>query len=106
MNQSSYEDKLLGLTEIFQGDTDYARNVLDKWLQTKKAEIEAEIIAEVNRRLEGLNSIIPVIFKVSIDSDGIHFPGEKPRVTSKAAPSEKKAAPKSGKKNSLFEPQG
>lgn len=106
MNQSSYDDKLHGLTEIFQGDAEYARIVLEKWLQTKKVEIEAEIIAEVNRRLEGLNSIVPITFKVSIDSTGIHFSGEKPRVASKAAQSEQKAATKAGKKNFLFEPQG
>jgi hypothetical protein len=106
MDQHSYEEKLSALTDIFHGDTSYAKNVLDKWLQTKKVEIEAEIIAEVNRRLEGLNSLIPITFKVSIDSHGIHFPGEKPRVISKAAPPEEKAAAKPGKKNSLFEPQG
>jgi hypothetical protein len=106
MNQNSYDDKLHGLTDIFQGDAEYAKNVLDKWLQTKKVEIEAEMIAEVSRRLEGMNSIVPITFKVSIDSTGIHFSGEKPRPTSKAAPSENKAATKAGKKNSLFEPQG
>ncbi|MDD3580690.1 MAG: hypothetical protein PHW74_06685 [Desulfobacca sp.] len=77
MDKNSYADKLQALTDIFQGDGSYAKKVLDQWLQHKKAEFEAEIMAEVNRRLEGLSSIVPVTMRVVIDADGIHLPSGK-----------------------------
>lgn len=78
MDQNSYEGKLSQLVEIFQGDEEYARSVLDKWLQKNRANFEAEIIAEVSRRLEGLNSIVPVTLKVLIDAQGVRLPGAAP----------------------------
>lgn len=85
MDKSTYDDKLQALTEIFQGDREYAQKALDQWLQRQKAELEAEIIAEVNRRLEGLSSIVPVTMRVVIDSSGIHLPrGKAPAATKKA----------------------
>lgn len=73
MDQSSYEGKLTQLIEIFQGDEEYAKIVLDKWLQKNRSGFEAQIIAEVSRRLEGLNSIVPVTLKVLIDSNGYSY---------------------------------
>jgi hypothetical protein len=75
MDQNSYEGKLTQLIEIFQGDEEYAKIVLDKWLQKNRSEFEAQIMAEVSRRLEGLNSIVPVTLKVLIDSNGVQLPG-------------------------------
>jgi len=74
MDKNTYDNKLQALTEIFQGDGSYAQKVLDQWLQNKKAEFEAEIMAEVSRRLEGLSSIVPVTMRVVIDANGIHLP--------------------------------
>ncbi|MBW1917254.1 MAG: hypothetical protein JRI57_04420 [Deltaproteobacteria bacterium] len=87
MDKNTYADKLQALTDIFQGDGPYAKKVLDQWLQSKKAEFEAEIIAEVNRRLEGLTSIVPVTMRVVIDASGIHLP------QAKAKPAPQKAKP-------------
>ncbi len=102
MDQNSYEGKLGQLVEIFQGDEDYAKVVLDKWLQKNRAEFEAQIMAEVHRRLEGLNSIVPVTLKVVIDSHGVRLPGSVPPVTEKMQPSKEKRA--AVKKSPLFEP--
>jgi hypothetical protein len=76
MDQNSYEGKLTQLVEIFQGDEDYAKSVLDKWLQKNRANFEAQITAEVSRRLEGLNSIVPITLKVLIDAHGVRLPGQ------------------------------
>jgi hypothetical protein len=92
MDQNSYEGKLAQLIEIFQGDEEYAKNVLDKWLQKNRKEFEAEIMAEVSRRLEGLNSIVPVTLKVLIDSNGVRVPGVTPPTAKEQAPKEKRAA--------------
>lgn len=103
MDQNSYEAKLTQLIEIFQGDEDYAKGVLDKWLQKHRAEFEAQIIAEVSRRLEGLNSIVPVTLKVLIDSLGVRLPGSATPAAAKTEPiKEKRATPK--KNPPLFEP--
>ncbi|MGQ9922218.1 MAG: hypothetical protein ACUVRZ_12955 [Desulfobacca sp.] len=75
MDQNSYEAKLAQLAEIFQGDQEYAKIVLDKWLQKHRAEFEARLLAEVRRRLEGLNSIVPITLRVTIDSQGVQLPG-------------------------------
>ncbi|MCU0580544.1 MAG: hypothetical protein MUF69_13540 [Desulfobacterota bacterium] len=101
MDQMSYEGKLVQLVEIFQGDEEYAKAVLDKWLQKNRAEFEAQILAEVSRRLEGLNSIVPVTLKVVIDAQGVQLPGSTlPAPAKSQAPKEKRAA---GKKIPLFE---
>ena len=73
MDQNSYQGKLAQLVEIFQGDDDYAKIVLDKWLQKNRSEFEAQILEEVRRRLEGLNSIVPVTLRVLIDQSGVHY---------------------------------
>ena len=101
MDQNSYEGKLTQLVEIFQGDEDYAKAVLDKWLQKNRAEFEALIIAEVSRRLEGLNSIVPVTLKVLIDSHGVRLPGSVTPLPEKTQPSKEKRVV--GKKSPLFE---
>ncbi|MBM4288364.1 MAG: hypothetical protein FJ135_09515 [Deltaproteobacteria bacterium] len=101
MDQNSYEAKLAQLVDIFQGDEDYARGVLDKWLQKHRAGFEAEILAEVSRRLEGLNSIVPVTLKVVIDSQGVRLPGGAGPATEKTPA--RKEKPPAAKKNSLFE---
>jgi hypothetical protein len=75
MDENSYEGKLAQLIEIFQGDEEYAKIVLDKWLQKNRSGFEAQIMAEVSRRLEGLSSIVPVTLKVFIDSKGVQLPG-------------------------------
>lgn len=101
MNQHSYEGKLAQLVDIFQGDEEYAKVVLDKWLQKNRAEFEAQILAEISRRLEGLNSIVPVTFKLLIDAQGVRLPGEAaPAQAKPLATREKRAA---GKKSPLFE---
>jgi hypothetical protein len=92
MDQNSYEGKLTQLVEIFQGDEEYARSVLDKWLQKNRAHFEAEIVAEVSRRLEGLNSIIPVTLKVLIDAEGVRLPGSTAAVIEKLPPRQEKRA--------------
>jgi hypothetical protein len=102
MDQHSYEGKLAQLVEIFQGDEEYAKAVLDKWLQKNRAEFEAQIIAEVSRRLEGLNSIVPVTLKVLIDSQGVRLPGSVIPITEKTQPGKEKRA--ASKKIPLFEP--
>ncbi len=99
MDQSSYDGKLAQLVEIFQGDAEYAKTVLDKWLQKNRAEFEARLVAEVSRRLEGLNSIVPVTLKVIIDSQGVQLPGGVP-----ASPAPEAARGRRvGKKTPLFE---
>jgi hypothetical protein len=102
MDQNTYEGKLTQLVAIFQGDEDYAKGVLDKWLQKNRAAFEAQIIAEVSRRLEGLNSIVPVTLKVLIDSQGVHLPGSVIPITEKPQLSQERRA--AGKKSPLFEP--
>jgi hypothetical protein len=102
MDQTSYEGKLAQLVEIFQGDEDYAKTVLDKWLQKNRSEFEARIIAEVVRRLEGLNSIVPVTLKVLIDSQGVHLPGGPATPPAKLQPAKEIRAV--GKKSALSEP--
>lgn len=102
MDQTSYEGKLVQLVEIFQGDEEYAKAVLDKWLQKNRAEFEAQILAEVNRRLEGLNSIVPVTIRVLIDSQGVQLPGSTVPPAAKSQPPKEKRV--SGKKSPLFEP--
>jgi hypothetical protein len=94
MDQKSYDSKLAQLIEIFQGDQDYAKTVLDRWLHLHRAEFEAQVVAEVSRRLEGLNSIIPITLKVTIDSQGVQVPGSAPPpAPTQARRSSKKAAP-------------
>lgn len=99
MDQTSYDNKLTQLVEIFQGDGEYAKTVLDKWLQKHRGEFEAQLLAEVSRRLEGLNSIVPITLKVVIDAQGVQLPGG-----STPAPA---AAPTKGKrsrtKSTMFE---
>jgi hypothetical protein len=92
MDQNSYEGKLTQLVEIFQGDEEYAKSVLDKWLQKNRANFEAQIMAEVGRRLEGLNSIIPITLKVLIDSQGVRLPGYTAAVVEKLPPRQEKRA--------------
>ena len=95
MDQNSYEGKLTQLIEIFQGDEEYAKIVLDKWLQKNRSGFEAEIMAEVSRRLEGLNSIVPVTLKVLIDSNGVQLPGATaPTPAKMQLPKEKRAGGK------------
>ena len=95
MDQNSYEGKLAQLIEIFQGDEEYAKIVLDKWLQKNRSGFEAQIIAEVSRRLEGLNSIVPVTLKVLIDSKGVQLPGSAtPPALKMQIPKEKRAGGK------------
>ena len=101
MDQTSYEGKLTQLVEIFQGDEEYAKAVLDKWLQKNRAEFEAQIVAEVSRRLEGLNSIVPVTLKVLIDSQGVQLPGTTTPTAAKIQPPKEKRP--AGKKSPLFE---
>jgi hypothetical protein len=102
MDQNSYEGKLAQLVEIFQGDDDYAKIVLDKWLQKNRSEFEAQILNEVRGRLEGLNSIVPVTLKIIIDQNGVQIPGSTAATSGKTqTPKEKRAA--SGKKPGLFE---
>lgn len=101
MNQNSYQEKLAGLVEIFQGDEEYAKAVLEKWLQKHRQTFEAQIIAEVSRRLEGLNSIVPVTFKVVIDSQGVQLPGFTPPPTARIQPVREK--PPAGKKSLALE---
>ncbi|MFP3867789.1 MAG: hypothetical protein ACLFUU_06470 [Desulfobacteraceae bacterium] len=98
MDKSTYDDKLQALTEIFQGDGAYAKKVLDQWLQSKKAEFEAEIIAEVNRRLAGLSSIVPVTMRVVIDAGGIHLPQSKTKPAPRQAKPAKLEVAEAGKK--------
>ena len=100
MDQNSYEGKLTQLVEIFQGDEDYAKIVLDKWLQKHRADFEAQIMAEVSRRLEGLNSIVPVTLKVLIDSQGVRLPGGAVPAAEKTLPKKEKRA-STGKKSPL-----
>ncbi len=102
MEQNSYEGKLTQLIDIFQGDTDYAKAVLDKWLQKHRVDFEAQIMAEVSRRLEGLNSIVPVTLKVLIDSQGVRLPGSTAPVAEKTPPTKEKRSV--AKKSPLFEP--
>jgi hypothetical protein len=102
MDQNSYEGKLTQLIDIFQGDEDYAKAVLDKWLQKHRADFEAQIMAEVSRRLEGLNSIVPVTLKVLIDSQGVRLPGSIAPVAEKTQPLREKRP--AAKKSPLFEP--
>jgi hypothetical protein len=92
MDLNSYEGKLTQLVEIFQGDEEYAKSVLDKWLQKNRASFEAQIISEVSRRLEGLNSIVPVTLKVLIDSQGVRLPGNIAAVIEKLPPRQEKRA--------------
>jgi hypothetical protein len=92
MDQNSYEGKLSQLVEIFQGDEDYAKSVLDKWLQKNRANFEAQIMAEVSRRLEGLNSIVPVTLKVLIDANGVRLPGTTAPVLEKLPSRQEKLA--------------
>lgn len=97
MDQNLYDGKLAQLVEIFQGDAEYAKTVLDKWLQKHRAEFEAQLLAEVSRRLEGLNSIVPVTLKVVIDSQGVRVPGgvataPTPKLVEKSKRSEKRSA--------------
>jgi len=101
MDQNSYEGKLAQLVEIFQGDNDYAKIVLDKWLQKNRSEFEAQILDEVRRRLEGLNSIVPVTLRVIIDASGVQLPsGPTPTTGKTPIPKEKRAG---AKKSLLFE---
>lgn len=101
MDQNSYEGKLAQLVEIFQGDKDYAKIVLDKWLQKNRSEFEAQILDEVRRRLEGLNSIVPVTLRVIIDASGVQLPSGSTSTAAKTPiPKEKRAG---GKKSLLFE---
>jgi len=99
MDQNSYEAKLAQLVEIFQGDQEYAKLVLDKWLQKHRAAFEARLLAEVSRRLEGLNSIVPITLKVTIDSQGVQLPGG----PAPAPPAETGRGKRGGKKAPLFE---
>lgn len=92
MDQNSYEGKLSQLVEIFQGDEEYAKSVLDKWLQKNRANFEAQIMAEVSRRLEGLNSIVPITLKVVIDADGVRLPGTATAVLEKLPARQEKRA--------------
>ncbi len=62
MTNQSYEEKLNQLTQIFDGDADYARAVLEKWLQKNRAALEEKILAEVAQRLAGLSSMVPLNF--------------------------------------------
>ncbi len=101
MDQNSYQGKLAQLVEIFQGDEDYAKIVLDKWLQKNRSEFEAQILAEVSRRLEGLNSIVPVTLRVVIDQSGVQLPGNTPPAPGKTQSQKEKRA--GGKKTVLFE---
>ena len=105
MNQTAYDDKLAALTEIFQGDGEFARQVLQKWLQLKKAEFEAAVIAEVEERLAGINSIVPVNLRLVIDGQGARLVGGKPAAGGTAAPAEAKPGKRASgnKKNPLFE---
>jgi hypothetical protein len=101
MDQSSYQGKLSQLVEIFHGDEDYAKIVLDKWLQKNRSEFEAQILNEVRHRLEGLNSIVPVTLRVVIDQNGVQLPGIALPTTGKTQmPKEKRVG---GKKTLLFE---
>lgn len=93
MDQKSYDSKLSQLIEIFQGDKEYAKAVLDKWLNLHRAEFEAHLLAEISRRLEGLNSIIPITLKVIIDSQGVQVPGSAPPPAPTKRRSSQKAAP-------------
>ncbi len=108
MDQTTYDDKLRALTEIFQGDGEFARQVLTKWLQQKKAEFEAAIIAEVDRRLAGINSVVPVNLRLIIDGQGARLITSKPAAGPAASAKSKAARPKKSgdAKNPLFEPQG
>ena len=101
MDQNSYQGKLAQLVEIFQGDEDYAKIVLDKWLQKNRSEFEAQIMAEVSRRLEGLNSIVPVTLRVLIDQSGVQLPGNTPPTAGKTQSHKEKRA--GSKKTLLFE---
>jgi hypothetical protein len=92
MDQNSYEGKLSQLVEIFQGDEEYAKSVLDKWLQKNRANFEAQIMAEVSRRLEGLNSIVPITLKVVIDAHGVRLPGTTAAVLEKLPARQEKRA--------------
>jgi hypothetical protein len=103
MDQNSYEAKLTQLIEIFQGDEEYAKGVLDKWLQKHRADFEAQIMAEVSRRLEGLNSIVPITLKVLIDSQGVRLPGSVTPAVEKTQPTKEKR-PAAKKSPPLFEP--
>ncbi len=99
MDQNSYDSKLAQLVEIFQGDTEYAKAVLDKWLQKHRAAFEAQLLAEVSRRLAGLNSIVPITLKVVIDSQGVQLPGAGNPTSPPTAP----GGGKGRKKAPLFE---
>jgi len=99
MDQATYDNKLAQLLEVFQGDREYAQAVLDKWLQKHRAEFEARLLAEVSRRLEGLNSIVPITLKVVIDANGVQVPGGAPQAVAKPAPKGRRAE----KKSSLVE---
>ena len=99
MDQASYDSKLAQLLEVFQGDREYAQAVLDKWLQKNRAAFEARLLAEVSRRLEGLNSIVPITLKVVIDAKGVKLPGGAPPAEAKPAAKGKRAP----KKPALFE---
>lgn len=107
MEQQIYDDKLQKLIEIFDGDHQYARQVLDKWLQKNRAALEARLLAEVARRLEGLSSIIPLSFKIIIDNQGVRLPGQKPAGPERAErkkPEKPRRPPKKAKEShSLFE---
>jgi hypothetical protein len=101
MDQDSYQGKLAQLVEIFQGDEDYAKVVLDKWLQKNRSEFEAKILDEVRRRLEGLNSIVPFTLRVLIDQNGVQIPGNTPPMPGKTQIAKEKRA--SGKKTIMIE---
>jgi|GEM_PF-2393798 len=107
MNQTAYDDKLAALTEIFQGDGEFARQVLHKWLQLKKGEFEAAVIADVEQRLAGINSIVPVNLRLVIDGQGARLVSGKPASGATAPAEAKPARRQSGnKKNPLFETSG
>lgn len=93
MDNQPYEEKLKQLTEIFDGDASFARAVLNRWLQKHRKTIEARILAEVTQRLAGLSSIIPLSFKIIIDSQGARLAGKAPAPRPETR-SRNKAAPK------------
>lgn len=108
MDNQLYEEKLRQLTEIFDGDVPFARAVLNRWLQKHRKAIEAGILAEVTQRLAGLSSIIPLSFKIVIDSQGVRLagktPASRPETRGKGKPAPKVPAAKRGKETiPLFE---
>lgn len=104
MTNQSYGEKLNQLTQIFDGDADYARAVLEKWLQKNRAALEEKILAEVAQRLAGLSSMVPLNFKITIDAQGVRLPGETPPAKAEKPGKRQRSAPKTKGKNPLFEP--